>query len=276
MTVSEVRSLRAASPRSARRVTPAPSSGRGSDRRRGAASSATMWPSSRKITRSATDAATASWVTMTTAWPNSSTARRSSARISCEVVESRLPVGSSAKITAGSEASARATATRCCWPPESSDGRCVRRSASATASSSWSTRPSVTAAGERQRQAHVLLGGEHRHEVEGLEDEADLVAPQAREVGVVELADLGVGDRHGAAARAVEPREHVHQRGLAGPRGAHDRGEGAGLDLERDAAERVDGGVTLAVALGQVLACDDWGSHAEQSAQTARRGQWCG
>ena len=35
MTVSEVRSLRAASPRSARRVTPAPSSGRGSDRRRG-------------------------------------------------------------------------------------------------------------------------------------------------------------------------------------------------------------------------------------------------
>ena len=37
MTVSEVRSLRAASPRSARRVTPAPSSGRGSARRRGGA-----------------------------------------------------------------------------------------------------------------------------------------------------------------------------------------------------------------------------------------------
>ena len=77
----------------------------------------------------------------------------------------------------------------------------------------------VTAAGERQRQPHVLLGGEDRHEVEGLEDEADLVAPQAREVAVVELADLGVGDRHRAVARAVEPRKHVHQRRLAGARG---------------------------------------------------------
>ena len=30
-----------------------------------------------------------------------------------------------------------------------------------------------------------------------------------------------------------------------------------GCDLERDAAERVDGGVTLAVALGEVAARDD-------------------
>ena len=33
--------------------------------------------------------------------------------------ESRLPVGSSAKITSGRATSARAQATRCCWPPES-------------------------------------------------------------------------------------------------------------------------------------------------------------
>ncbi len=50
--------------------------------------------------------------------------------MSCPVFESRLPVGSSAKTTVGRETSARAIATRCCWPPESSDGRCVRRSAS--------------------------------------------------------------------------------------------------------------------------------------------------
>ncbi len=36
--------------------------------------------------------------------------------------ESRLPVGSSARRIAGSPARARATATRCCWPPESCDG----------------------------------------------------------------------------------------------------------------------------------------------------------
>ena len=40
--------------------------------------------------------------------------------------ESRLPVGSSAKTTAGSVTSARAIATRCCWPPESSAGRWAR------------------------------------------------------------------------------------------------------------------------------------------------------
>ena len=38
------------------------------------------------------------------------------------VSESRLPVGSSARSTAGSCTKARATATRCCWPPESWSG----------------------------------------------------------------------------------------------------------------------------------------------------------
>src|SRR6266567_417471 len=41
----------------------------------------------------------------------------------CAVCESRLPVGSSATRTGGSLASARAIATRCCSPPESSLGR---------------------------------------------------------------------------------------------------------------------------------------------------------
>src|SRR2546423_630594 len=37
------------------------------------------------------------------------------------VVESRLPVGSSASSTGGWFASARAIAARCCWPPDSAD-----------------------------------------------------------------------------------------------------------------------------------------------------------
>ena len=50
---------------------------------------------------------------------------------------SRFPVGSSARIIGGPVISARAIATRCCWPPESCDGvdfsrpaRPTRRSAS--------------------------------------------------------------------------------------------------------------------------------------------------
>ena len=38
-----------------------------------------------------------------------------------------------------------------------------------------------------------------------------------------------------------------------------------GCDLERDAAERVDGGVALAVALGQFVSCDDGGGHARET-----------
>src|SRR5918996_1000026 len=71
---------------------------------------------------------------MTMVWPSSSTARRMKARISPPLRESRLPVGSSAKITDGRVARARATATRCCWPPDSSAGRCFSRSPRPTVS----------------------------------------------------------------------------------------------------------------------------------------------
>ena len=60
-----------------------------------------------------------SWVTTTTVTPCSRFSARISSMISCEVLESRFPVGSSAKRIAGSLISARARATRCCCPPES-------------------------------------------------------------------------------------------------------------------------------------------------------------
>ena len=128
---------------------------------------------------------------MTTVWPNSSTAWRSSRRTSSLAFESRLPVGSSAKTTAGLETSARATATRCCWPPESSDGRWVRRSSRPTVSDQL-LEPLLVglAAGDRERQHEVLLGGEDREQVEELEDEAELVAAQLGQLAVVEAGDL--------------------------------------------------------------------------------------
>jgi RIO kinase 1 len=64
-----------------------------------------------------------SWVTMTMDSPLSCQSFSSRPMISSRVSSSRLPVGSSASSTLGSFTSARAIATRCCWPPESSDGR---------------------------------------------------------------------------------------------------------------------------------------------------------
>jgi hypothetical protein len=57
---------------------------------------------------------------------------------SAPVLESRFPVGSSARMMSGNLMRARAMATRCCSPPESSSGRCVRRPVSPTRSRSSS------------------------------------------------------------------------------------------------------------------------------------------
>ena len=57
------------------------------------------------------------WVTMTIVLP-AATSFRKSWKTSSAVVESRLPVGSSATSSGGSLDRARAMAARCCWPPE--------------------------------------------------------------------------------------------------------------------------------------------------------------
>ena len=73
--------------------------------------------------------------------------------------ESRLPVGSSAKTIAGRPARARATATRCCWPPESSVGPVAEPVAEPDRVDDGGVPLGVgLAAGDRQRQQDVLLG----------------------------------------------------------------------------------------------------------------------
>ena len=69
--------------------------------------------------------------------------------------------------------------------------------------------------------------------------------------------DVDAVDRDAAGGRLVEPGEDVHQRRLARARGAHDRGELAAAQVDVGAAQRVDGGVALAVALGDAARGDD-------------------
>ena len=64
----------------------------------------------------------ASCVTISTVMPWSTFRARSNSMISRLRWVSRLPVGSSASSTAGSVTMARAIATRCCCPPDSSAG----------------------------------------------------------------------------------------------------------------------------------------------------------
>src|SRR3989454_7616450 len=97
-------------------------------------SSRSILPSRRWIWRRACAAMSCSWVTRRIVWPWSCSSSNSR-MISSPVAESRFPVGSSASRMLGSFTSARAIATPCRCPPDSSFGLCVMRSASPTRSS---------------------------------------------------------------------------------------------------------------------------------------------
>ncbi len=99
------------------------------------------------------------------------------------------------------------------------------------------------AAGELERQRDVLGRGQHRQQVEELEDEADVVAAQLRQLVVVHARDVLAGDGDLTRGGLVEAGEDVHERRLARARGAHDGGQPTTSDVERDAAQGVDGGV---------------------------------
>ncbi len=72
-------------------------------------------------------------------------------------------MGSSAKMMSGRVAMARAHATRCCWPPESSLGLWVSRSASPTvpttrSNHSWSTLRPAMSSGRVMFSSAVRVG----------------------------------------------------------------------------------------------------------------------
>ena len=113
--------------------------------------------------------------------------------ISLPVFESRLPVGSSASRIDGLFTSARAMATRCRCPPDSSLGRWSSREPSSTFSSAAFARACAIA----RRDAGVTSGSStfcsaeaRGSRVERLEHEPDLLVADLRQFVVVHLADL--------------------------------------------------------------------------------------
>ena len=70
--------------------------------------------------------------------------------------------------------------------------------------------------GVYQRQLDVVQRRRARQQVERLEDEADFLVADARQLVVVHLADLLAVQEVGPLRRRVEAPDQVHQRGLAG------------------------------------------------------------
>ena len=130
-------------------------------------------------------------------------------------------MGSSASSSAGALASARAMATRCCSPPESSAGRCSARSRKPEPSSS-SVRPlgglRARRAGDHLRHRDVLERREFRQQMVVLVDEAHAVAAERRARVVVERGAVLAADPDLAAVGLLEQAGDVQQRRFAGNR----------------------------------------------------------
>jgi len=88
------------------------------------------------------------------------------------------------------------------------------------------------------------LGGQSGQQVVLLEDEADPLAPQRRQLLVAEPAQRHPPDLDVAAVDLVEAGEAVHQRRLAGPGRAHDGGVLPARDVHADAGKSEHGGVS--------------------------------
>ena len=173
---------------------------------------------------------------------------------------SRLPVGSSARIRLGVLTSARAMATRCCWPPDSSlggggrgrPGRPLRarpsparwRSPAGTPAYSIGsiTLPRRPSAGSRLKPWKMKPILRLRRSASALR---------------LSVGDLDAVQHVRAGGGAVQAADQVHEGGLAGAGRPHHHHELARPDLERDAAQGRHHGVAHVVLLAEIRDLDD-------------------
>ena len=124
----------------------------------------------------------------------------------------------------GRVTSARAIATRCCWPPDSSEGRCLRRSVRPTVSirlstHAWSmSRPAIVS-GSVMFSSAVSTGSR----LKAWKMKPIFSRRSSVSALVVERRDLDAVDLDRSRRGPVESGEAVHQGRLAGPGRSHDR-----------------------------------------------------
>ena len=157
---------------------------------------------------------------------------------SARVIGSSAPNGSSIRRIGGSTASARATPTRCRWPPDSSSGQRAREpSRSRPISSSSSSTRVADALGrpafEPRHNADVAGDGHVREQPDLLQHVAD-AAPQPDRFPLARVAAFDDAPRR---RRAQQPVDELEERGLAGAAPADQRDDLARLDDEIEAVE---------------------------------------
>ncbi len=152
--------------------------------------------------------------------PSSCCSRRISSRRFSRTLASSADSGSSRSSTRGRRASARASATRCCWPPESWCGKLLALVGEAhEVEQLGGAGPPFgrTHLAHPHPEGHVVEGAEVREEAVRLEDHAGVPA-----VGR-DLGDVLTVDQHLTGVGVFEPGEHAQRGGLAAAGGAEQR-----------------------------------------------------
>jgi hypothetical protein len=139
-------------------------------------------------------------------------------------------------------------ATRCSWPPLSCCGSRAPSPAQAHGVQHLRHARVVVHVQQHERQRHVLGHVQVRQHVEGLEHEADVLAPPQRAGVVAEGADVHAIQRDRALVPVVQRGHAVQQRRLADAGFAHDGDELTGRHAQRDVGKHR----RVAVALGEV------------------------
>src|SRR5574337_354790 len=109
----------------------------------------------------------------------------------------------------------------------------------------------------QEGEFHVCDGAGPGQKVEGLKDESDFLIADVGELIPVELAHADAVKPVAAGGRLVQASQDIHQGGLAGPGGAHDRHKLPSFNAERDPPQRLDGHVSEPVVLDQILDLDE-------------------
>ena len=114
---------------------------------------------------------------------------------------------------------------------------------------------------EQQRQLHVFKRRQHRDEIEGLKNKADVLIPPVGKLRLVELRHVHPLHETFAARGPVNARDDVQQSGFAGTRRPHQREKLARRDVEGELVERSDLDFSLRINLRQAADGDNRFSH---------------
>ena len=92
-----------------------------------------------------------------------------------------------------------------------------------------------------KRHHHVLESRERGKEMEGLEDESYILCAKPRPTVLGKSLEIFTGYGYRALSRLVQSGEETQQGGLAAARGADDRHEALGFDVEIDPIQHAEG-----------------------------------